>query len=453
MAIVVALAALVTMVGLSPAATSAGREPLPPSAAPAAQLLPGLLAGDLPGLESRPPPPPIGVKPAHNPVLFAPALPKAPLGAAFVPEADVCLALPIEPGRYRVASPYGFRNHPIFGSYLLHAGIDLAAPLGTPIHAVADGTVAYAGGGRLGRSSELVVIEHRVAGTTFYSWYVHMYPEDVGVDVGDVVRAGDVIALVGNNGNSTGPHLHFEIHVADPGLGLRKAPLAARPASATAPAAWGLGAALRAASAGVLTEEDADLESDDGDSPGDEGGDEGQGADGGPDEGDAGGDEDGSPGEPGQGDGAPESGGAPGDGPGDGPDPDDGSSPGPGGDGDGEGPDGEDPGPPPEEDEEGEDSPEGEAPGDEPTEVPSDSGEATTPDPTKAPDDDDPTPTPDETVTDDVIDRDTDEPAQPSSVTRFPARAYGTTVDPLVFLAQLGFEVRAPSACLARRGG
>src|SRR5690625_1719391 len=134
------------------------------------------------------------------------------VGPADPADDPVCLRYPVAPGSYRISSPYGYRIHPIFGSYAMHAGVDFAAPLGTPIHAVTDGTVVYTGAGRLGRSSELVILEHTVGDTTFYSWYVHMYPDGVFVEVGQRVRAGEVIAEVGNNGNSTGPHLHFEIH-------------------------------------------------------------------------------------------------------------------------------------------------------------------------------------------------------------------------------------------------
>src|SRR5690625_262838 len=136
-------------------------------------------------------------------------------GPADPADDPVCLSYPVAPGSYRISSPYGYRIHPIFGSYAMHAGVDFAAPLGTPIHAVTDGTVVYTGAGRLGRSSELVILEHTVGDTTFYSWYVHMYPDGVFVEVGQRVRAGEVIAEVGNNGNSTGPHLHFEIHTED----------------------------------------------------------------------------------------------------------------------------------------------------------------------------------------------------------------------------------------------
>lgn len=132
-------------------------------------------------------------------------------------EGSVCISSPLAPGVFRISSTYGMRTHPITGRGGLHAGVDLAAPMSTPIHAVASGTVSYAGPGRAGRSSELVIIDHEVDGVKFSSWYVHMYPHGVFVEAGQEVRAGEIIAEVGTNGNSTGPHLHLEIHT-QPGV-------------------------------------------------------------------------------------------------------------------------------------------------------------------------------------------------------------------------------------------
>ncbi|WP_418605561.1 M23 family metallopeptidase [Georgenia sp. SUBG003] len=114
--------------------------------------------------------------------------------------------MPVAAGDFRLTSQYG----PRWGGQ--HLGVDFAAPLDTPIHAVADGEVTYVGEGKDGRSSMMIAIKHKVGGKVFESWYVHMYPDDLYVSAGQKVEAGDVIAGVGNNGNSTGPHLHFEIH-------------------------------------------------------------------------------------------------------------------------------------------------------------------------------------------------------------------------------------------------
>jgi murein DD-endopeptidase MepM/ murein hydrolase activator NlpD len=88
----------------------------------------------------------------------------------------------------------------------MHWGIDLAAPLGTPIVAAADGVVLRAG--PASGYGNAIYIQDADGNVEIYG---HMRYMDV--EAGDVVSAGDVIAEVGNEGQSTGPHLHFEIHV------------------------------------------------------------------------------------------------------------------------------------------------------------------------------------------------------------------------------------------------
>ena len=95
-----------------------------------------------------------------------------------------------------------------------HAGQDFSAPQGTPIYAAADGKVTRAGCDDLvvGRSPCQVQIDHGTQdGQQISTLYVHMYPKDVLAKVGQNVKAGDLIAKVGSNGNSTGPHLHLEV--------------------------------------------------------------------------------------------------------------------------------------------------------------------------------------------------------------------------------------------------
>ncbi|RTE49012.1 M23 family metallopeptidase [Actinobaculum sp. 352] len=134
--------------------------------------------------------------------------------AAFVDSSNY-IVMPLENGVYRLSSAFGYRVDPIYGDYSLHAGQDMAAPLNTPIFAIADGTVTHAGKGIEGRSNNLIIIKHEINGEIFYSWYVHMYDDGVHVKEGDRVTAGQQIGKVGSNGNSTGPHLHLEIHDAD----------------------------------------------------------------------------------------------------------------------------------------------------------------------------------------------------------------------------------------------
>ncbi|WP_336028937.1 M23 family metallopeptidase [Geodermatophilus sp. FMUSA9-8] len=100
----------------------------------------------------------------------------------------------------RLTSTFGAR----WGT--LHAGIDLAAPMLTPEYAAADGVVLEAG--PASGYGNVVYIQHENGDVTVYG---HM--EEVLVQPGQVVRAGDTIALLGNRGQSTGPHLHFEVHV------------------------------------------------------------------------------------------------------------------------------------------------------------------------------------------------------------------------------------------------
>lgn len=106
----------------------------------------------------------------------------------------------------RVSSQFGLREHPVLGGRRAHAGMDLAAPSGTPIRATADGVVHAArwnGGYGL-----FVEIEH---GGDIDTRYGHM--SRLNVAEGQVVRKGDVIGYVGSTGRSTGPHLHYEVRI------------------------------------------------------------------------------------------------------------------------------------------------------------------------------------------------------------------------------------------------
>lgn len=113
----------------------------------------------------------------------------------------------VVPALGQVTSGFGLRVHPIKHVLLFHDGIDIAAPLGAPVYAMADGVVLYAGPAR-GFGTE-VVLSHGGGVTTVYG---HM--SRVLVTSGPV-RAGQPIALVGNEGDSTGPHLHAEVRVDD----------------------------------------------------------------------------------------------------------------------------------------------------------------------------------------------------------------------------------------------
>jgi murein DD-endopeptidase MepM/ murein hydrolase activator NlpD len=88
-----------------------------------------------------------------------------------------------------------------------HRAIDIAAPLDRPITAADSGTVVYAGWNTWGYGN-LVVIDH---GNGFQTWYAHLNNNSIWVANGQFVTQGSTIGGVGTTGNSSGPHLHFEI--------------------------------------------------------------------------------------------------------------------------------------------------------------------------------------------------------------------------------------------------
>lgn len=103
-----------------------------------------------------------------------------------------------------VASPFGFRTHPISGEWKLHAGVDLDAEMGNPIFAIRDGTVHSAGFNE--SMGNYVIIDH---GEGFESESMHMLYSVV--HSGETLKAGDIIGYVGSTGASTGPHLHLGV--------------------------------------------------------------------------------------------------------------------------------------------------------------------------------------------------------------------------------------------------
>lgn len=114
------------------------------------------------------------------------------------------------PGTGHITSRYGSRVNPVSGVLKLHAGVDVGAACGTPIVPVMPGTVTAVvpNGGGLGS-----YIDVRHAGGIF-TRYGHMYPSGLYVTEGQVVDSTTVLAAVGTNGNSTGCHLHIELHTA-----------------------------------------------------------------------------------------------------------------------------------------------------------------------------------------------------------------------------------------------
>jgi murein DD-endopeptidase MepM/ murein hydrolase activator NlpD len=112
----------------------------------------------------------------------------------------------LKPVPGRIGSGFGMRMHPIAHVYRMHTGVDIGAAYGTPIHAGGDGKVVSAGW--RGGYGNAVIIDHGGGVATLYAHCSHF-----AVSVGEIVKAGQVIAYVGSTGYSTGPHLHFEVRV------------------------------------------------------------------------------------------------------------------------------------------------------------------------------------------------------------------------------------------------
>lgn len=106
------------------------------------------------------------------------------------------------PQKVAVGSGYGMRTHPVTGKQTMHSGVDMGAASGTPILAVADGVVESSG--ELGNCGNGVRINHSGG---YMSVYCHS--SKLLVKVGQSVKSGETIALVGSTGMSTGPHLHL----------------------------------------------------------------------------------------------------------------------------------------------------------------------------------------------------------------------------------------------------
>ena len=103
-----------------------------------------------------------------------------------------------------ISSPFGSRVHPITGVSTFHSGIDIRTPVGTQVKATADGIVSFASW-RNGFGN-VVVLEHGNGFSTVYAHNSHIY-----VKVGQRVKKGAVISLSGSSGESTGPHVHYEV--------------------------------------------------------------------------------------------------------------------------------------------------------------------------------------------------------------------------------------------------
>lgn len=108
------------------------------------------------------------------------------------------------PASTRITSYFGYRIHPIFKSKKLHTGIDIGVPTGSSIVAASEGKVIYSDW--LGSYGKAVMLDHGGGIVTLYA-----HNSILSVKAGQTVKRGDTIAKAGSTGNSTGPHLHFEV--------------------------------------------------------------------------------------------------------------------------------------------------------------------------------------------------------------------------------------------------
>ena len=106
----------------------------------------------------------------------------------------------------RISSNFGMRKHPISGYNKMHKGVDFAAPTGTPIYAGGNGIVEFIGNN--GGYGKYIRIRHN---NEYKTAYAHLSRYEKGISKGARVSQGETIGYVGSTGNSTGPHLHYEI--------------------------------------------------------------------------------------------------------------------------------------------------------------------------------------------------------------------------------------------------
>jgi murein DD-endopeptidase MepM/ murein hydrolase activator NlpD len=209
-----AAAGLITVTCSVPA-TAVGLENVPPTAtiaasephltAAAVQVLEtgtatqGAIARDGYTVTAAPPPPP------------PPPPPAAKAQAAAAPAySGGAIRWPV-PSSSRVSGDYGPRNAPCAGCSTFHKGADLTPGLGTPITSIASGVVTAVSATDSGGLGVHAVIEHVIDGRVVSSLYGHMIAGSLQLHVGQSVAVGQLVGNLGNTGQSTGAHLHFEI--------------------------------------------------------------------------------------------------------------------------------------------------------------------------------------------------------------------------------------------------
>ncbi|MET4780998.1 M23 family metallopeptidase [Glaciihabitans sp. UYNi722] len=115
------------------------------------------------------------------------------------------------PEQVPISSGFGARTSPCSGCSSYHLGVDFIPGAGTPIGAIADGVVSQTS--TTGAYGNHVIVDHVINGQKVQSLYAHMLAGSINVVVGQPVKVTDELGLVGSTGESTGAHLHFEVHV------------------------------------------------------------------------------------------------------------------------------------------------------------------------------------------------------------------------------------------------
>jgi murein DD-endopeptidase MepM/ murein hydrolase activator NlpD len=117
-----------------------------------------------------------------------------------------CQRPSIWPTDGRLTSTFGWRLHPVLGINMFHEGLDIANKAWTPVYATADGKVKFRG--VRDDYGNAIILQH---GNNLETLYGHL--NKILISQGDIVRRGQLIGYMGNTGRSTGPHLHYEVHI------------------------------------------------------------------------------------------------------------------------------------------------------------------------------------------------------------------------------------------------
>lgn len=114
-----------------------------------------------------------------------------------------------KPASGTYTSSFGWRTHPIYGTQRQHRGADIANSVGTSVVSAGDGVVSHAG--PMGTYGNVIMVTHSIDGQIFTTVYAHL--SSINTSAGQQVSKGQLIGKIGTTGASTGPHLHFEMHI------------------------------------------------------------------------------------------------------------------------------------------------------------------------------------------------------------------------------------------------